>query len=740
MELLYLYIDDYHNFKEAEFNFSQKVRLRYDTEEKRVSAVDVPSCVPEGFWGGNIRNLSMIVGNNGAGKTSLMQYLILMFQNLWSGSISVPGRGILVLGEEDRLLYYVSGEWKDENISLTTSGRKYRRVIRLRGGRDVLELAGTKLIYLTNAISQADYQRSKMSGSQRFSPLYDASVGSIVFQDSNNDVNRAIRRFSYLNAGNKKIRASRLDFSEMETYFIYEQYKQIKFMFDKNQYQTLTKLREQGYPVPLPKKLHMEMMLEDGLWLVLDEETCGKWNGKRQLEDALFAGINHQWEEKFAKYAKVSEDAENMSECGMVEPYAYEFLRYELGRCAVWSAIRSILRCPEVEEEFIYNSVWIHISDCGGEETFEKLMDKLWSEVDGMKNLFGKILEENRDWKVLMSLKDYYLEYMKFIENEKLEEHFSIETRLSGDFKQDVMRGTFQFSIRTEDADWFMTFLQKYRYICNPDYFLDFNWGLSSGENNLLSMFASLYYIFDADYTDRKNGEYKILNNLPLKWGQVNYAKCDSVILMIDEADLTYHPEWQREYISLLTAFLPHLYTPECCQNIQVILSTHSPLLLGDMPQQNVIYLKFDDRNGFTKVDESVHTGTFGQNIHLLFRDSFFLEHGTMGQFAQDKINGLLKMLIEIEEELEKTDKLSEKWKTLQRKYLPMLQGECRQIADLIAEPIIRRKLLMKIDALVVELVQEKEDGLKALSDEAIEQEIERLREEQLRRKSSRKE
>ena len=189
-----------------------------------------------------------------------------------------------------------------------------------------------------------------------------------------------------------------------------------------------------------------------------------------------------------------------------------------------------------------------------------------------------------------------------------------------------------------------MEFFEKYLRICKTYYFLDFHWGLSSGENSLLSLFASLYYIFGEDYASSKAEDYRIIN----KFRNDQAVVCDSVILLIDEADLTYHPDWQLELIDLLTAFLPRIYPPQCCQDIQIILSTHSPILLSDVPQQNVIYLKLDPERHCAVVDESAHGGTFGQNIHLLFRDSFFLKNGIIGRFTghyvdcfSEELNGI---------------------------------------------------------------------------------------------------
>ena len=102
----------------------------------------------------------------------------------------------------------------------------------------------------------------------------------------------------------------------------------------------------------------------------------------------------------------------------------------------------------------------------------------------------------------------------------------------------------------------------------------------------------------------------------------------------MDEADLTYHPEWQRQLIKILTAFLPLEFGSCGLNNIQLILTTHSPLLLGDIPPNNVIYLKENTNN----------INTFGQNIHTILKDSFFLKNG-IGAFAADKINRTAKIL-----------------------------------------------------------------------------------------------
>ncbi|WP_242206632.1 AAA family ATPase [Aestuariivivens insulae] len=57
-------------------------------------------------------------------------------------------------------------------------------------------------------------------------------------------------------------------------------------------------------------------------------------------------------------------------------------------------------------------------------------------------------------------------------------------------------------------------------------------------------------------------------------------------IVLIDEIDLHLHPEWQMKILPLLAEALP---------NIQFFVTTHSPLVVGSIEWQNIIYLKTDN-------------------------------------------------------------------------------------------------------------------------------------------------
>src|SRR5699024_7709432 len=125
-----------------------------------------------------------------------------------------------------------------------------------------------------------------------------------------------------------------------------------------------------------------------------------------------------------------------------------------------------------------------------------------------------------------------------------------------------------------------------------------YQWGLSSGENVLLNMFTKFRYLLQGNSYDKEDPnpitKETIHTKVPVKRNEfiANYDKdiiyCDSVILFLDEADLSLHPEWQRMFIATLMNFLPKIYRNPYydeasigCKNIQIVLTTHSPLMLG---------------------------------------------------------------------------------------------------------------------------------------------------------------
>lgn len=97
----------------------------------------------------------------------------------------------------------------------------------------------------------------------------------------------------------------------------------------------------------------------------------------------------------------------------------------------------------------------------------------------------------------------------------------------------------------------------------------------SSGERAILNFMSRIYFLSKIkDYFKDKN--YKLREN---------------ILLLIDEIDLYLHPAWQQKIITTLINELNECFPDNV---FQIVFSTHSPIVLSDMPTQNCVFLKKD--------------------------------------------------------------------------------------------------------------------------------------------------
>jgi hypothetical protein len=187
--------------------------------------------------------------------------------------------------------------------------------------------------------------------------------------------------------------------------------------------------------------------------------------------------------------------------------------------------------------------------------------------------------------------------------------------------------------------------------------------GLSSGERALLNLFS--WIVFFPQYRKIRYGELGGLR--------------DNILLLIDELDLYCHPAWQQKLIYYL---LEELRIQFAGKNVQLIFTTHSPIVLSDIPKSNTVYLR---RSGDGKmlIDKPHnHYETFGSNIYKLFNDAFFLEKsGQIGEFAKRKIENIIKNL---------WDDKENKIRAIKKNKFYELQHQIEMIGD----NLLREKLL----------------------------------------------
>lgn len=156
--------------------------------------------------------------------------------------------------------------------------------------------------------------------------------------------------------------------------------------------------------------------------------------------------------------------------------------------------------------------------------------------------------------------------------------------------------------------------------------FLDFSWEpqLSSGENALFTLFSRLNNVF-----------YNIKNNSQF------YVQKHDILILLDEAEIGFHPAWQKLYIHQLIKNINYLITIndlDC--NVQIILTTNNPILLSDVLNEDVIYLKDH------QIVYDIEHKTFGTDLLTLFANSFFISDGLIGKFAYEKIQDIINYAI----------------------------------------------------------------------------------------------
>ena len=191
-------------------------------------------------------------------------------------------------------------------------------------------------------------------------------------------------------------------------------------------------------------------------------------------------------------------------------------------------------------------------------------------------------------------------------------------------------------------------------------------------------------------YNNLSDGEKEILNVFVHILYEIKYKN----IFLLDEPDKHLHPQWKKEFIFMLVKLFKKISNLEefKSKKFNIILTTHSPFIISDLPKENIIFLDRNE-NGKCKVVDGLNEKkeTFGANIHTLLSDSFFMEDGFIGKFAESEINKVINYLNDEESEI-KTDE------------------EAQKIINIIGEPIIKKELQKRLDSKRLEKVNEIEE------------------------------
>lgn len=583
MKLVYLWIESYHFINKRGFPLSSNYRVDFD-ETESVWKVEKKENLDSLLYGGNI-SVTAIVGDNGAGKSTLLDCIrLILFDKRNRKKIS----GFLIWEEEEELRVFCLME-RVPHVEFKNHMVKVSKLLP----------ENFNLIYYSDFLDLKYYSEEFDDGEDGYT--YMDKVGTWFRNRESVQVNIST---SHLLKEHNKI----MD------YFHSDIKKQMSYYGD---------VKEKGLPFLLPQ--HLSVKLEfldiDRFDTVLDAPLDayayrgsghhGEINTNAHIIGTLKV-LQRIYEKKTILNVEPL-DEKQVLQWNLWITFLYNLLSERKGsgnELHDYEDIDNILR-QQLNNLLSEENVWIEL-----ERNFE---------YDRCEEFYIYFTFYNRMMYYIDTPKkggfDVEFQLPETIKTPLMEnvlwEYAKPERRYTVNYLDDAIINFPQtyMNMKGWNGKWKLEdFLEIYELYMRISYEIDFfkfSWGLSTGESNFFNLFARLH--------DGMKQEPK-----------------RKIILMFDELDSSFHPQWQQEIMMRLSNFLCSFY-PQT--EFQIFLTTHSPVLLSDIPRENVLFMKKDE----AVVQE--YGQTFAANIASLYYDSFFMKKGSIGEIAKHTIGNLLSVL-----------------------------------------------------------------------------------------------
>jgi predicted ATP-binding protein involved in virulence len=600
------------------FNLGGKYRFHYNSLTKDLQVDENPHYIKDFFQisdkepdNANIKLVSAIVGENGTGKTTFLDYIK---ENFIDGAGGFRSNAIVSFYDDSTEVVKVfistsikmsaesQKELKDKGISVELYGekkvvshsKKLNKLLDIRQSGEIQEAEEISYVYLSNIFDKrAEFE---------FSGLYNLSTNYLLQNDLKSKMeNNFNTPFTSMVEEHRSSEIAR------ELDFINEFNKGLR---DYLNFQ-------------LPERLNVVLLKQEYQSRDQIFETEAYYFLKR-LDDEL-----NKCKEQLTNYQKFIYDLMLRATSNvLIEYYNY-------------SSIHPINLKWLENHKFSFDS-----------ESYLRPIDKLLDYIIDNLQEFEFIQTKFKSVKNILHFLDSYVK--------KKDNAVSFE------------ESVFQFHLDSvEDQNSFFEFYKHYKQSFNFASYLNFNWAdLSTGQKALLNIYSRLFSISDVELERRAS-------NLVLK---------KDVVLLIDEGELYLHPNWQREILFQLLKVIPIVFKrglkekDQPARNIQLILTSNSPLLITDIPASNIVFLKREGDSILIQDSLNDQKQTFAANINTLLSDSFFMENGLMGDFAFHRINEVITIL------------------QGSRKKIEDNKERIKRIILMIGEPVIREKLIQMMN------------------------------------------
>ena len=254
--------------------------------------------------------------------------------------------------------------------------------------------------------------------------------------------------------------------------------------------------------------------------------------------------------------------------------------------------------------------------------------DCLSEQIKFLHSMITKWSKDTRltdEFQEFLSLANFYMEncsnnFQDIIDNIN---YVMYNSHPINEYKGSSIIDYIQIDVQDVYVTKFLNSIIRFDFINKEQNYMDIPYSfnqLSSGEQRILRFLSDIITIFSAR--------------------EINNGKKPTVVFL-DEIDLSWHPDWQRNLILYLVDILKNILLAN--ETVTFIISTHSPFILSDIPDKNIILMKRKD-NEDNDEDEDEDFKTFGTNIHTLLAKNFFMK-STIGAFAEKKIKEVINKI-----------------------------------------------------------------------------------------------
>lgn len=647
----YIWFENYLNFRNQGINLSSKYIFTYNPDDDIIIVKDNSKSFIDKFFGENIE-LTAIVGQNGVGKTTFLRFI----QSLRHGDlIQIP---CLLVCECDGKFwagryFYDSNQMKCQTINIPNLPNiklniKENEMQRFPFGNSV------RFIYLTEMFNTLQYTSALAGGD-------DISFASILynqteFGEEEKHINNPVVRYIH------RITDWQLAFLSKGREYVkqfninYPSYVFIFPSYDRDAFANLY--------IRLKSRNDSESESE------MDNNTL-KEEAKKYLADFLhitdYDGLHN-----------------------IKDEYAIAILMN------IISSFNFVISMSIDQGKHLFNimdkKILFEEYTCAWEIVYELLLN-IKQANEQCDHIIRTGSYKNTDEVLQFSIDaDAYIKFMDHLSKlfEKPKQY-----NINPNSPYTIMIPTLEFERIYE-------FFNNYKKCIRIVDFISFSWGLSSGETLLLNQFGKLMHLFK----ENKNGKYYLPEDAN------NYSAAQNAIILLDEAEVAFHPEWQRLY---LKAFLNYLKqnVVKGGTHLQLIIATHSPIILSDIPKQNSVFIKRN--NGDNSIEVVTGTETFAANIFSLYQNAFFLNEAGIGALAEEKLCKLIEDIHKLYGEEDNPRMPSEAEKELVIKRI-----------NCIGDPYIRHKFEMEFKHMIE--ICEKTIGKKSELDREIEEAKKKLK------------